>query len=173
MILSNLPYVDKQFEQAPYSGLCGLLYISAWMCSMIGLRRLQATGSSRFGKAIILINLYTLSIANLYNVYEAIEPKADTSLFWILDAFWPISNILMLIIGITVVRANRLKGWKRFSPLLCGLWLPLTIIGVNLFGKTPEVMLISGMYSAFTWMLMAYMVSTTSKQTLTAKQVWA
>lgn len=78
-------------------------------------------------------------------------------LYFILDMFWPVSNIWMLATGITVITANRLHGWMRYIPLVAGLWLPLHLVGLG-FGLTREVMLIGGLYSAIAWTLLGLVV---------------
>ena len=110
------------------SGLFDLLYISGWLCSIIGLRRLGATGNDRFGRIILPVILGTLALADSWNIYEIILPNHNTALHYFLDSFWPISNVVMIGVGIAVIRAGKLTGWKRYVPLLCGLWLPVTVL---------------------------------------------
>ncbi|WP_460970516.1 hypothetical protein [Spirosoma migulaei] len=139
----------------------GLLYISGWLSSMEGLRRLEATGSDRFGKTIIRVVLVTLCLANVYNVWEMIDPKSTSILYFIVDMNWPLSNLLMVAVGIAVLRARRLYGWQRWIPLFMGFWLPLAFSLSKLVGLTSSVMLISGAYSALAWSLLAITVLTT------------
>ncbi|RRB06642.1 hypothetical protein [Larkinella rosea] len=108
------------YHTTPLSGFLGILYISGWLCSIIGLRRLGATGADNFGRIISPLILSTLTLANSWNVYEMVLPDHNTLLYRLLDAFWPISNLVMIGVGIAVVRAGRLTGWKRFVPLACG-----------------------------------------------------
>ncbi|HYE53184.1 MAG TPA: hypothetical protein VD996_00020 [Chitinophagaceae bacterium] len=151
------------FEHTSVSGLFNLIYMLGWMCSIAVLRRIKATGTAGFGKAILVIQLCTLTLANVWNVYEIIAPGSESTLYFILDLFWPISNLVLLIIGITVIRARRLQGWKRFVPLLAGIWFPVSIVLFFTAGQGYLTMVLSGLYSAVMWTLLAY-VSYTSEE---------
>ncbi len=87
---------------------------------MIVLKRLRTTGSSSFGKVILLILLLSLSIANVSNVIQIFVERDKPSYFIFFDLFWPLSNIIMLIVGITVLTTKGLPGWKRYIPLATG-----------------------------------------------------
>ncbi|UFH56837.1 hypothetical protein [Spirosoma sp. KNUC1025] len=107
------------------------------------------------------VSLVSLVLADIWNVYEIILPNHNTWLYYFLDSFWPISNVVMLGVGIAVVRAGRLTGWKRYVPLLCGLWLPLTIL---LTFTLPAVgFALSNGYTLIAWTLLAIVVRTSHK----------
>ncbi|GAB4022448.1 hypothetical protein [Spirosoma koreense] len=140
------------------SGFFDLLYISGWLCSLLALRRMGAMGHDRFGRIITLLSIGSLMLADTWNVYEIILPNHNTTLYYILDSFWPISNVVMLGVGVAVIRARKLTGWQRYVPFLCGLWLPLTIL-VS-FTLTDYGFLISNAYTATVWTLLALVVLT-------------
>lgn len=143
------------------SGFFDLLYISGWLCSIIGLRRIGAMGRDRFGRIITALSLGSLTLANIWNVYEMILPDHNTILYHALDSFWPISNVVMIGVGIAVIRAKKLNGWKRYVPLMCGLWLPVTILvsfALNDFAFTLSIG-----YTAIAWTLLAVIVLTSKK----------
>jgi hypothetical protein len=157
------PYFQFMHEQQFY-GAWGLIYLAAWMCSIRGLQRLRATGKSTFGKVLIWIMMGALVLASLSNVYKIIAPGTRSPLFILLDSFWPLSNLLMLVVGITVAAAKRLKGWKRFIPLLVGLWFPVLVVCMNVFGRDGVTGTIAGVYSAVAWSLLAIVVYTTKEE---------
>ncbi|GAB3490372.1 hypothetical protein GCM10027341_02030 [Spirosoma knui] len=166
LLMEQFPDLKK----TAFDGLSGLVFMLPWMGSLVGLLRLNAAGNSLFGRWIIPANLITLTLANCWNVYNAVEPWAGTPLFWFLDAFWPISMLTMLLVGITVARAGVLQGWRRYVPLAVGLWLPVTalagkltelIVSPGAAGGTLIAMSISGIYGTVCWGLMAYLVRTT------------
>lgn len=156
--------------QSAFDGLIGLVFMLTWMGSLVGLIRLNATGQSRFGRFIIRANLLTLTVANIWNIYQAIEPNANTLLFRVLDAFWPISMVMMLLVGLTVACAGTLRSWRRYVPLAVGLWLPLTALLGKLMGLNPMnmaidadkgtlyILVVSGVYASVCWSLLAYVV---------------
>jgi hypothetical protein len=157
------PYFSFMHEKQFY-GAWGIIYITAWMCSIRGLQRLNATGKTTFGKVILWIMMGALLLANLSNAYQLVAPGATSALFFILDAFWPLSNLSMLVVGITVAVAKRLKGWRRFVPLVVGLWFPVLVVCMNLFGRAGISGTIAGVYSAVAWSLLAIMVLTTKEE---------
>ncbi len=173
LIVPLLPMRYPVLAQSAFDGLVGLFFMLTWMGSLIGLIRLNATGHSTFGRFIIRANLATLTVANVWNIYQAVEPNANTLLYRILDVFWPISMIMMLLVGITVARVGTLRGWRRYVTLAVGLWLPLTallgklmgLVLVNMSTSTDNSMLyilvISGVYASVCWSLLAYLVWST------------
>ncbi|HZJ58972.1 MAG TPA: hypothetical protein VFD24_01800, partial [Chitinophagaceae bacterium] len=51
--------------------------------------------------------------------------------------------------------AGRLHGWKRWIPLITGLWLPVTFV-VKLYLSPVYMAYVGGTYSLIMWTLMAY-----------------
>ena len=148
------------FQTSSISGLLNLVYITAWMCSMLALRRMGAFGEGRFGRLLFGVQMLFLTLANCWNVYEFIAPHAGTTLYNILDLFWPLSNLCMLVTGIAIMANRTLAGWQRYMPLLAGLWLPFGLVFWALFSRTPEIILIVNVYSAVSWSLMAVAIIT-------------
>jgi hypothetical protein len=160
-------YLEQTYQHLSdswFTGVWGLIYITAWMASIVALRRMNATGNSRFGKAILWVITVTLILANISNVYQLFAPRDKSILFIILDAFWPISNLIMLVVGITVIRAKVLSGWQRFVPLVVGLWFPLTALGLIFVGRDAPVMVLVPYYTAIAWSLLAIVVLTNQEK---------
>ena len=152
--LNYLPLKDTWF-----TGLWGILYMTPWMGSIVALQRMKAAGESLFGRRLLQVILLTLTIANISNLWRLLMPFEEMpSWFLYVDLFWPLSNTIMLVVGITVLVANVLKGWMRFVPLAVGCWLPFSLCVVALFGQQPITFLLSGVYSAFGWTALAIVV---------------
>lgn len=145
-------------QNSSMRGLFELIYMLGWMCSIIGLAALQATGTNKWGSWVLIIQLAFLSLANIWNVWNIFQPNADTTLYRILDFTWPASNVWMLVVGITTVIEDRLKGWRCWVPLLVGLWLPIGFVAMGIFGRSEASLYIAGVYSAVTWFLLAFMI---------------
>jgi hypothetical protein len=158
------PYVHTSF-----GGVLGFAYIIGWMCSIEGLVQLKATGQGKFGRLLLLAQFAFLTLANSWSTYEIMAPGAFTPLYNNLDHFWPLSNLLMVIVGITVAVNKGLPGWKRYVPLAVGLWLPLTMLLQVVFGQSTELMMVSGLYSAITWTLMGYVIRTSEPTLVVAR----
>lgn len=146
-------------QKSALDGLFSVLYMSGWMCSIVGLWKIGATGTNRWGRIVLGIQLLFLSLANVSNIMLLLQTGLKTPYYFMLDLFWPISNIWMLVTGITVVAAKRLNGWMRYVPLAVGLWLPLCLVLLGLtFGFTPAINTVGGVYSAVAWTLLGLVV---------------
>ena len=141
-----------------FTGLWGILYITPWMGSMIALHRAGALGTSRIGKAMPWILLTTLTIADISNIICLFGAQNKVPFFFYLDLFWPISHLLMLVVGIVAIRAGVLQGWKRYVPLAMGTWLPFALGTVAILGRTQTSFLIGGLYNAAVVILLALVV---------------
>jgi hypothetical protein len=150
---------STQYQSTSLSGFFSFVYISAWMCSIIGLWKLEATGTTHWGRLVLLIQLFFLTLANVSNIWSIIQPVKDSKLFFFLDLFWPVSNLFMLATAIMVIKAGRWNGWTRYVPLVVALWLPFCLGVLNgLLGMSLSNMLAGGFYSAIAWMLLGYTV---------------
>ena len=146
-----------------FTGVWGILFISGWMCAAFALKNLRTTGNSSFGKNLLIALLISLSIANISNVIQIIVEKDKPSYFMFFDLFWPLSNIIMLIVGIMVIVAKRLRGWKRYIPLVTGLWFPLAMLS-SFIDNGFLSFFFGGLYSALAWTLLAIVIITTRTQ---------
>jgi hypothetical protein len=146
-----------------FTGVWGLLFISGWICAAIALKRLRATGNTYFGKIIVIALLVSLSVANISNVIQIIVEENKPSYFMYFDLFWPFSNIIMLIVGITVIVVNGLPGWKRYIPLATGLWFPLAMLSTLIDNRFLSF-LFGGFYSFVAWGLLAIVIITSRRQ---------
>jgi hypothetical protein len=167
------PFLGVEFLIQAYSGthdmrlagLMGIPYILGWMGCIWALYRLQAAGSSAVGRGILGVSLFLLCMANGWNIYAAIDPKASTLLYRILDICWPASNVFMIVVGIAVIRARVLSGWRRYVPLAVGLWLPLMAVSSMLIGHNSQVAVtIASIYSIIVWTMLGYAIRSTEDQ---------
>lgn len=145
-------------ENALVTGVASMVFMAGWICSNTGMRRMQAAGTGRWGRAVLLIQLVGLVLAFMFGFFEATGLLGRESIiFNVTDAAWPLSMLWMIVVGITVIRANRLAGWRRFVPLLCPFWLLIAILGSIALGDTAGGVLGFG-YAAVLWLLLGYIV---------------
>lgn len=144
-------------ENASITGITSMIFMAGWICSNIGMWRMRATGTGNWGRAVLLIQLVGLVLAFLFGLFEATGLLGSESLvFNITDAAWPLSMLWMIVLGVTVIMAKRLSGWRRFVPLLCPFWLPIAIVGSIAFGATGGFVGVG--YAAVLWALLGYIV---------------
>lgn len=115
---------EKQFGDIIFSiGHVSILF------SMLLLHKLNLNGSGFWKKFALLIPVFG-SLSYIGGVIS-LSTGAPIIILFPLGAF--LNGLGMLIIGIQVIKAGKLKQWKRFTPLLVGLYpfafmFPIVII---------------------------------------------
>ena len=154
--------VSGQVANAPNTsigGFFGLIYMLGWQCSIIGLMNLQAAGPHKRVNTLFYIQLALLTIANIWNVWVIIDPTNTSTFFFVLDLFWPLSNIFMLVLGIVIARKAALQGWRRYVVLAVGLWLPFAMATSIVFGRDTHFAYYPGaLYSVIAWSALGWLV---------------
>lgn len=137
------------------NAMLGLFFVIGWACDAIALRGLRATGRGRAGWILLLVQLIGLSLAALQQVQDFIyttEPP-QTLFYRICDAAWPLSVLFMLVVGAFALAARVLERWRRWTPLLCGLSLPLLFAVAAVIGERPAILLF-GLYTFAAWAML-------------------
>jgi hypothetical protein len=132
----------------------------------LGLLAIGAAGGGRIGRAgligaiISLLGLCLYLVGVLYT--SLVDP--EMGIFYALGTL--LSGVGMLPLGIAVLLARRLPGWRRFAPLLVGVYYALMIpiqivffIGPN--GK-PSTLLLA--LWGLTWALLGYSLFSTARR---------
>lgn len=142
-------------------GLLEIIYLGGWMSSATGLRQLRATGDSVLSEAVFVVQLTGLFLAAIFFAQGIINPNPDPNslLFKISDAAWPLSHLFMLIVGVLVLKAKVLRGWRMVTPTLCGLALP-AYFAVNAAVGRETGGIIFGISTAVAFTLLGYAVRT-------------
>ena len=140
------------------TGVCDLIYMTGWACTIVALLRLNATGPGNKNKMILYVQLATLTVAQAWNIWTIADPESTSLLFRTMDFFWPISNITFFVAGIIIAVKGVLQGWKRYAVLIAGSWLPFSIVIFILVGNGMGGIIISGIYSTIAWFGMGYMI---------------
>ena len=151
-------------EDGLITGITGMVFMAGWICTNTAMRRMQVTGTSKWGRAVLLIQLIGLVMAFMFEFFEATGLLGRESIiFNVTDAAWPLSMVWMVVVGVTVIVANRLSGWHRFVPLLCPFWLPIGLIASVALGETVGELIGFGL-TAVLWMLLGYVVFSEDRQ---------
>lgn len=144
-------------ENAVITGVASMIFMAGWICSNTAMLRMQAAGTGRWGRTVLLIQLFGLVLAFLFGFFEATGLLArENIIFTVTDAAWPLSMLWMLVVGGTVIAAGRLEGWKRFVPVLCPFWLLVAIGGSTALGEVGGH--IGAGYAAVMWALLGLVV---------------
>jgi hypothetical protein len=102
--------------------------------------------SARVGTVIALIGTAVLFVAELLSIPIADQRMDDTGA-GLVGACFGLGTLLsavgFIVAGVATVRAARWDGWRRFVPLVTGIWLaalvflaatPALTVGVTLYG---------------------------------------
>ena len=138
-------------------GIASMVFMAGWIWANIGMQRMRATGTGKWGRAVLLIQLVGLVLAFMFGLFEATGLLGRESIiFNITDAAWPLSMLWMVVVGITVIRAKQLSGWQRYVPLLCPFWLPIALVSSAAFGETAGSVAYG--FTAVLWAMLGYVV---------------
>jgi len=147
--------IFERYQPSTMSSIFSLVYMTGWVCSIVALYKMKATGTRRLGRSVLVVQLLFLTLGEIWNIYSIIKPFETSMLFRILDLFWPISNCFMFFTGLTVLMAKRLSGWRRYIPFVVGLWFPTCLVLTRLlFGSSEATLYITALYSATAWLLL-------------------
>jgi hypothetical protein len=146
------------------AALVGLLFAVGWFGNVLGLHVLRAAGQRLASRMLLTGALAGVALANVFQVYEAVAPGSDSVFYTITDVAWPLSMLLLLVIGIVMLFARVFEGWLRFTPLFAALWLPVGAICMVAFGETAGLV-ISSLHLTIGWFLMGYAVRKGGKLT--------
>jgi hypothetical protein len=132
------------------------LFSIGWLAGMIGLWQLRATGKSRLGRIILAAPLVTIPLAILQSLVDILKVNTSNPFYMVTDLAWPFSMLLTFIVGVAVVVARGLPGWKRFIPLYTGIGVPLALISMALGFGMP--MWYFDFHTITGWTLLGYVV---------------
>ena len=120
-------------------GIASMVFMAGWICSNTVMRRERLAGTNLWGRAILWVQLAGLVMAFCFGFIEATGLLPDTNpVFVATDAAWPLSMLWMLVVGVAVILAKRMEGWRRFVPILCPLWLFIALGLMAAFGTWGE-----------------------------------
>ena len=144
------------------ANLLMIAYLAGWACSIVGMRRLRATGSGTGARVLFAIQLLFLSLAACQQVQDqtSSRPLGD-AFYFVSDMSWPFSHVFMLVIFAAVWRARVWTDWRRWVPLACGLALPLTFAAAALKVANPGIVFGLGTALSFGALGLAVLTSPT------------
>jgi hypothetical protein len=130
---------------------------------------MQVNGTKKAARILLYIQVSFLFLAGSSDLVSILKIPVPENLFFYWDLFWPLSNCMMLVTGISIAIAGRLPGWKRWIALMAGLWLPVTVF-IRFYLSSSEYMAyVGGTYSLLMWGLMAYIAYSDNEQQIVYK----
>ncbi|MGI5285738.1 hypothetical protein ACQEVF_20700 [Nonomuraea polychroma] len=91
--------------------------------------RTMATGVSRVSRVMLKVELFLLGLATVWSLLHGVlpEPAQDHVALAVLDVFWPLSMLGMMIIGVKLAVVGRWRGPLRWWPLIAESWAVVTV----------------------------------------------
>ena len=163
ILMKGMGLAGSEYKHTTLGGIFYVIYMTGWMLCIWQLYKSQAAGFGR-GRYVLFVQLACLATANLSNVYEIFYPDSASKSFvyHAMDIFWPISNLMMIVTGIFIIRARVIEGWQRYVPLIVGLWIPSSIAMYFLIGDTNRTFeIFVACYSIAAWSLFGFATATT------------
>jgi hypothetical protein len=154
-----------RFNATSISGIRNSIFMIGWICSVLGLYQLHAMGNKRWQKNIIITQLIFLFLALCWSVFEIFAPNSSSPIFYYLNFSWPLAGFLMIVTGIVIIRAKKLKGWKRYMPLLAGFWFPQTVLIYLIDPNSFTWLVISGIYATVVFSLLGFVLAISEHET--------
>lgn len=148
----------------PVGALLYGLFSVGWLCGVLGLRHLRATGTGKAGRWLLNTLALTVTLATLQSVMDLLKVPTGNPIYMVTDLAWPLSMLLTLVAGVAAVFARQLPGWTRFVPLFMGAFIPIMVIQGTLGIEIPYLF---GAHTILAWGLLGLtLLSAASRKNL-------
>jgi len=123
----GIPLAYLQAETPPSAAIVALniLHHLLLMVGIVGLARSQAAGGGWLGKGGLSLSQLGFALLVVAEASWLFSTSATETLFGLATLVLLLGLILA---GIAVVRAGRWKGWHRFTPLACGVFIAVVVL---------------------------------------------
>jgi hypothetical protein len=159
---------EGQWSPSVLTNILDILYMAGWICTMFSFIRMQVNGTKKAARILLYIQVSFLFLAGSSDMVSISKIPIPGNLFFYWDLFWPLSNCMMLVTGISIAIAGRLHEWRRWIPLMAGLWLPFMMI-IKFYLSSEYIAYVGGTYSLLMWTLMAYIAYSHTQQEIAHK----
>ncbi len=95
------------------------------LLGVVGLARMGAAGGGWLARVAYAVLLFGLAAQAAAEGILRLNFDLGNSIFGIAS---PAIALGFVLVGIAVLRAHTWRGWHRFTPLLCGLYVPVVLI---------------------------------------------
>ena len=136
--------------------IAGIVWAIGGIAGLVGLIQLGALGESAVTRAlgfVPIIGFLSLAIGSVMQLAGMVGD--DSVLFGI---GWGLQLVGMVLVAVLVIAAKRWRGWRRFTPLLTIVTVPVAFglgqaLGDEYLGLTATLVYIA-------WILLGYAVAT-------------
>jgi len=160
-----------RFVMTSASGARNLIFMTGWICSVLGLYKIHQPAMGKGQKIIFIIQLVLLCLANIWNIAEIINPLSTSQMVLLLNFSWPLGGLFMIVTGIAVIKANQMNGWKKYMALLTGFWFPQTLVMAWCNLESLNAIMLSGIYAAISFGLLGFSLIAGSEDVMARRAV--
>lgn len=143
-------------------GIASMIFMIGSFCSLWALWQLKATGTSKWGRGVLIWQMFLVVLAFLFGVFEATQIISSENILYIItDIAWPLSMLSMLFVAITTAVVGVLQGWRRFAILPSGLIMIISILASIILGSAlsePTIAFASVIAMVSCWCLMGFTI---------------
>jgi hypothetical protein len=132
------------------TGMAFLLGVAALTWTVL-VTRATGPGAGRVIPVVLLVLLAGAFALNAASFGYATHDEFPLPLM-VLDACWPLGQLVVLVMGVLVAARGRFTGLLRWQPLLCGLWFPVSMLAQVLLGPAGSV------WVSAAWLLLAHVL---------------
>lgn len=106
----------------------GAAFLVGVVAMLAVMRATDATGASRWGRIIVNVGFVFVALAMAWNIPFMVDAnRPHEGVVVVLDAFWPLSMVWLIVVGVAVVRARRWPTPARWLPLAASMLVPLDV----------------------------------------------
>src|SRR5690348_399251 len=99
----------EHFIATSVSGFRDFFFVTGWLCSLLGLYKLEAMGDKRWQRIIIILQILFVFLVDVWCFIEMVAPSTPSIVSFAFAFLWPLAGFFMLITGIVILLAKRLK----------------------------------------------------------------
>lgn len=111
------------------------LFSVGWLAAVVALRSLGAAGRGRWGRALGVLPIVTVSLAIGQSAMDLLRVPVTNPLYVVTDLAWPLSMVLTFALSVVALFQRHLTAGLRLAPLACGISLPVAIVMIVLTGS--------------------------------------
>ena len=130
------------------TGMAFLVGVAA-LAWIVLVTRASGAGAGRWIPVVLMVVLAGAFALNVASLGYATHDEFPLPLM-ILDACWPLGQLIVLVMGIAVAIVGCYRGFLRWQPLLCGLWFPVAMLADVTVGAAGSV------WVSAAWLLLAH-----------------
>jgi hypothetical protein len=99
------------------------------LAMLLTMRATGATGVGRGGRFVVNAGLIFVALASVWTLVVTMDTSlVDVGPVLVLDVFWPLSMVWLIIVGVAVLRARTWPAPARHLPLAASFVLPVHIV---------------------------------------------